>query len=125
MELAGITLILLVSTLLILERISNLSSRVKNLTRLEAKVDLLLKQAGLTYEPLANLAPNIVEAIKKGEKITAIKLYRDATGAGIERSQGRDRGRPAAGGHIASERRGSSPPYVGTAGMNPAARRPN
>jgi ribosomal protein L7/L12 len=53
------------------------------LTRLEAKVDLLLKQAGLAYDPKAAVPPGVLDALLRGNKIEAIKLYREATGVGL------------------------------------------
>lgn len=53
------------------------------LRRIEAKLDLLIKHAGLTYDPYANLPLVVQEAIRRGEKVTAIKLYRDATGVDL------------------------------------------
>jgi ribosomal protein L7/L12 len=54
------------------------------LFRLEAKVDLLLKHTGLTYDPKAGVQAEVLEAIQRGEKIQAIKLYREATGVGLK-----------------------------------------
>ncbi len=55
----------------------------KRLTRLEAKIDLVLKNLGLSYDPLANAPADVLEAIRSGQKIEAIKLYRAATGADL------------------------------------------
>ena len=53
------------------------------LFRVEAKLDLLLKHAGLAFDPKAGVPPAVLEALQRGEKIEAIKLYREATGAGL------------------------------------------
>ena len=53
------------------------------LRRLEAKVDLLLAHEGLTYDPAANLPPAVVEAIRRNDRIAAIRAYREATGADL------------------------------------------
>jgi hypothetical protein len=53
------------------------------LSRLEAKLDLLLKNAGIAFDPVADLPPPVVEALQRGDKIQAIKHYRDATGADL------------------------------------------
>jgi ribosomal protein L7/L12 len=50
------------------------------LKRIEAKLDVLLRQAGVTYDPLAAVPPEVIEAIKRNEKMEAVKLYRKATG---------------------------------------------
>ncbi|MGP0066347.1 MAG: hypothetical protein ACLQGP_22510 [Isosphaeraceae bacterium] len=54
------------------------------ISRLEAKLDLLLKNAGLDYDPYADLPPSVVDSLRKGEKIEAIKRYREATGADLK-----------------------------------------
>jgi hypothetical protein len=51
---------------------------------LEAKVDLLMKHAGLTYDPHANLPAGVLDAIRAGQKIEAIRLYRQATGVDLK-----------------------------------------
>jgi hypothetical protein len=50
------------------------------LRRIEAKLDLILAHLGLEFRPLSEEVRRAAEA---GEKITAIKLYRQATGAGL------------------------------------------
>jgi|RhiMethySRZTD1v2_1073278.scaffolds.fasta_scaffold169596_7 ribosomal protein L7/L12 len=59
----------------------------KRQTRTEAKVDLLLKQAGITYDPHANVPPGVVEALRAGKKIEAIRQYRMATGADLKEAK--------------------------------------
>ena len=56
-------------------------------SRSEAKIDLLLKHAGLTYDPHANVPPGVVEALRAGRKIEAIRQYRMATGAGLKEAK--------------------------------------
>jgi hypothetical protein len=48
---------------------------------LEQKLDLLLQHAGIQYIP--RFPPAATEALLAGDKIKAIKLYREATGAGL------------------------------------------
>ena len=55
--------------------------------RIEEKIDLLLRQAGLEYDPFAAVAPEVAEAVRAGDKIRAIKLYRDHTGAGLKEAK--------------------------------------
>ena len=58
------------------------------LSRIEAKLDLLLKNAGSRVEdPFADLPPPVVEALRAGNKIEAIKRYREATGAGLKEAK--------------------------------------
>ena len=64
-----------------------LQKRLAAVSRLEGKVDLLLKNAGLHYDPYADLPPTVIEALRKREKIQAIKHYRQATGAGLKEAK--------------------------------------
>ena len=52
------------------------------LFRLEQKLDMLLQHAGIKV-PQSSLPPAAAEALRNGDKIKAIKHYRDATGAGL------------------------------------------
>lgn len=54
----------------------------RRLNRLEDKVDLLLKHAGLEEPPLPR-QDEVVALVRAGRKIEAIKVYREATGAGL------------------------------------------
>src|ERR1700743_3414935 len=65
-------------------RIEAVKQRVAALSRLEEKVDLLLKNANIKYDPAANLPADVVDAVRRGAKIEAIKRYRQATGAGLK-----------------------------------------
>jgi ribosomal protein L7/L12 len=55
------------------------------LARLEGKVDLLLKHAGIA--PIVEVAPEVLKALERGDKIQAIKLQRDATGMGLKEAK--------------------------------------
>ncbi|MER6971668.1 ribosomal protein L7/L12 [Nocardioides sp. NPDC000445] len=54
----------------------------RRMNRLEDKVDLLLKQAGLEEPPVPR-QDEVVALVRAGKKIEAIKVYREATGAGL------------------------------------------
>jgi hypothetical protein len=66
----------------------------ESLTRLQAdvasisgKLDALLKHAGIEYDPCDNLPEGVLEALRRGDQIEAIKLYREATGAGLKQAR--------------------------------------
>lgn len=61
-------------------RIKVLQTRIAALSRMEAKIDLPLKQSGIHFEPYENVQPNIVEQVKKGNRYAALALYRKSTG---------------------------------------------
>lgn len=54
----------------------------RRLNRLEDKVDLLLNHAGVEEPPLPR-QDEVVSLVRAGKKIEAIKVYREATGAGL------------------------------------------
>ena len=66
------------------QRQGDTSGLAKRLVRTEAKVDLLLKHAGLTFDPHANVPAGVLDAFRAGQKIEAIRLYRQATGADLK-----------------------------------------
>ena len=63
------------------------SDREGQLSRLEGKIDLLLEHQGLSYDPLESLEGRLKATLRSGKKILAIKMYRDATGAGLKESK--------------------------------------
>ena len=54
----------------------------RNNRRLERKIDLILRHLGI--DPNQNLDANIMELMKEGQKIQAVNLYREQTGAGLK-----------------------------------------
>ena len=67
--------------------LARLRKRLPALSRIEAKLDLVLQHAGLKYVPYANLPAPVINALQNGKKIEAIKLYREATGAGLKEAK--------------------------------------
>jgi hypothetical protein len=74
-------------------KVAGLERRLVALERVEAKLDLLLKRGGMTYEPLGG-STEIEDALKVGEKVRAVSLYRASNSctlaeakAAIERAQ--------------------------------------
>jgi len=55
------------------------------LSRLERKVDLILSHLGL--DPNQGVNEKIVELMKAGQKIQAIRLYREQTGVGLKEAK--------------------------------------
>ena len=56
----------------------------KALLQIQEKLDALLKNAGIQYDPYANTPIGIMEAIQNGRKINAIKLCRESTGMDLK-----------------------------------------
>lgn len=57
------------------------------LSRLEAKLDALLKHEGIRFDPYADVPPAVLDALRQGRKIDAIKAYRAASGAGLREAK--------------------------------------
>jgi ribosomal protein L7/L12 len=72
---------------LLATRLSTIEQRIAKVSSMDAKLDLLLKHAGLEYDPYKNLPREIVEAVQSGRKIEAIKLYRKATAVGLKEAK--------------------------------------
>jgi ribosomal protein L7/L12 len=63
------------------------------LSRLEAKIDRLLKDEGVAHDaeakdPAANAPAGVLEALERGNKIEAIKRYRAVTGVDLAEAKG-------------------------------------
>ena len=69
---------------LLFTRLSIIERRLDRVSRLDAKIDALLKNAGITFDEFQDCPPDVREAIDGGETILAIKRYRQATGAGLK-----------------------------------------
>ena len=68
-------------------RLGAIERRLRNLTRLEAKVDALLAHSGVTFDPYREVPPGVEEALSGGQRILAIKRYREATGVGLKEAK--------------------------------------
>jgi ribosomal protein L7/L12 len=68
--------------------VAEIRSRVATISRVEAKLDLLLKHANIDFDPYPDVDRSIIEALGKGRKIEAIKLYRRAMpGVGLKEAK--------------------------------------
>ena len=68
-------------------RLSALERRMNRLSRLDAKVDALLKNAGIQFDPFDDVPADVREALERGETILAIKRLRTATGVGLKEAK--------------------------------------
>jgi hypothetical protein len=69
------------------QRLNGIVARIGELSRIEAKVDLLLKQANIKFDPYQSVPAAVSAAIREGKKITAIKIYRQTTGCGLKEAK--------------------------------------
>jgi ribosomal protein L7/L12 len=68
-------------------RLTSLERRLDRVARLDAKVDALLRHAGVAFDPYRDVPPEVREAIERGETILAIKRLREATGIGLKEAK--------------------------------------
>ena len=93
-------LILIVLLLLVsLFRLSVIRNRLEALSRLDGKVDALLEESGVEFDPFADVPSDVAEAIRRGKKLQAIKNVPHSHRPRAQRVQRVCRGGPAAVGH--------------------------
>jgi hypothetical protein len=79
--------VILILTVSVALRLIEMRSRLGVLSRIEAKLDLLLKQANIKFDPYANLPREIAEAVRAGQKMKAIQSYMQSSGAGLKEAK--------------------------------------
>jgi hypothetical protein len=72
---------------IVLVRLSAIERRLTRLSRMDAKIDALLGNAGIHFDPLQDVPADVREALERGETILAIKRLRQATGAGLKEAK--------------------------------------
>ncbi len=83
-------LVLVVAGLIAVTIVARMTSgerHFRTLSRLEAKLDALLKHEGIQFDPYSNAPQPVIDALRRGKKIEAIKEYRAATGAGLQEAK--------------------------------------
>jgi hypothetical protein len=68
-------------------RLNAIERRLGRLAGMDAKQDFLLAHFGLTYDPYKNVPPAVADALRRGNKIEAIKRYREATAVGLKEAK--------------------------------------
>lgn len=68
-------------------RLSRLERRLNRLSRLDAKVDALLKSDGIQFDKYHDVPADVREALERGQTILAIQRFRIATGAGLQEAK--------------------------------------
>ena len=64
-----------------------LQRRMDRLSRIEGKLDAILKHLGVSFDAFEGLPAEVLEAVRQGRKIEAIKRYRHATGVGLQEAK--------------------------------------
>jgi hypothetical protein len=68
-------------------RLSAVERRLSRLSRIDAKVDALLKNAGIPFDEFQGVPVGVREALERGETILAIQRFRAATGVGLKEAK--------------------------------------
>jgi hypothetical protein len=87
---AGIFLVVVAAVVLGLlhaSGIDDLRKRTRRLGRMEAKLDLLMKNAGIEFAPYQGLPAEVVDALNRGDKIQAIKFHCLTAGVGLKEAK--------------------------------------
>jgi hypothetical protein len=66
---------------------ADIDGRLRTLWRVEAKINLLLEHAGIEFDPYKGLPQELADALGRGQKIRAIKLWRGASGASLREAK--------------------------------------
>jgi|SRR5687767_3332370 ribosomal protein L7/L12 len=83
-EVSFVTAIVGAGIAFLFTRLWVLEQRLNRLSRLDAKVDALLKHAGVDFDPFRDVPADVREALERGETILAIKRVRQSTGASLK-----------------------------------------
>jgi ribosomal protein L7/L12 len=83
--LAGVLVAMAIA--LLLTRLSTIERRLNRLSRVDAKLDALLRHAGIAFDEFQDCPPDVRAAIDRNETVLAIKRYRQATGAGLKEAK--------------------------------------
>ena len=68
-------------------RLAAIDRRLNRLSRLDAKVDTLLRATGIKFDEFQDVPIDVREALERGETILAIKRFRQATGVGLKEAK--------------------------------------
>ena len=85
----SILLVLLVASAVavVFGRFAAIERRLQKLSRIEAKLDALLQHAGISFDAYKNVPAEVAEALQRGQRILAIKRFREATGLGLKEAK--------------------------------------
>src|SRR5438128_1361599 len=76
-----------VGTAILFSRLAAIERRLNRLSRLDSKVDALLRASGIKFDELQDVPADVREALEQGQTILAIKRFRQATGVGLKEAK--------------------------------------
>jgi hypothetical protein len=68
---------------IVIIKLSMIERRLNRLSRLDAKIDALLKAAGIEFDEFQGVPPAVREALERGDPVLAITRFREMTGVGL------------------------------------------
>ena len=68
-------------------RLAAIDRRLNRLSRVDAKLDALLRSSNVQFDELQDVPTDVREALEQGETILAIKRFRQATGVDLKRAK--------------------------------------
>lgn len=68
-------------------RATSVNRHARALSRVEAKLDALLDYHGVQFDPYSDVPPAVIDALRRGQKVEAIRQYRLAAGAGLREAK--------------------------------------
>jgi len=90
-QITVVALVLIVGLLVVIAsqnaRPRLIERRLARLSCVEAKLDILLNHFDLRFDPYRNLPNAVVQAVRSGETIKAIRCYREATGVTLKEAK--------------------------------------
>ena len=87
MEVVYLSILLLAILIILIHwRLDSALKWIGAISRLDTKLDLLLKHAGIEYDPYKNLPLEVIDAVRRGNKIEAIKRQN----SGVSLKQAKD-----------------------------------
>jgi hypothetical protein len=67
--------------------VADIKSRAAALSRIEVKLDLLLADSKLIYDPYADLPGPVAEAVRSGNSVLALRLFHEANGVSMKEAK--------------------------------------
>jgi hypothetical protein len=71
--LLGLVVAGVMASAIILQLLSRDRRQARTVSRLEGKLDALVKHAGVQFDPYADVAPAVLDALRRGKKMTPSK----------------------------------------------------
>lgn len=64
-------------------QLRSIEQRLGAIAQLNAKLDVILTHLGVTFDPYKDVPAGVVESLQRGDKIEAIKRYREFSGTSL------------------------------------------